>query len=238
MFYHISSPFIFEEVVSKPFNLWVSLIGQPNVWPQLDGWLMQAATLENQTDKVQKDAWCKALLCSSTRCRVRLTKGRFWKHYSEIHKSFTHWLFSLWWSSNMCSCLLNFQEPDPSEQPQSKEKDCFQIKCTERKLSCFLMHFSWWLMEFFRCGSWSLAGLATNKGYSLSNLHPSQLVLRPFQGGYSDHRGAKRRLAGAANKNGGHSMRKWWCFWCFIGLQMILGRFAPKSRLGFATLLK
>ena len=58
------------------------------------------------------------------------------------------------------------------------------------------------MVEFFRCGSWSLAGLATNKGYSLSNLHPSQLVLRPFQGGYSDHRGAKGRLAGAAKKNG------------------------------------
>ena len=99
---------------------------------------MQAATLENQADKVQKDAWCEAFLCSSRGCRERLTKDMSLETLnSEIYEEVLHQLiFSVWWSSDMCSCLLKFQEPDPSEQPQSREKDCFQ-STVQRKIIMF-----------------------------------------------------------------------------------------------------
>ena len=46
------------------------------------GWF---ADVGCNSDRVKGEAWCEALLCSSTGCRERLTKGRFWKHYSENH---------------------------------------------------------------------------------------------------------------------------------------------------------
>jgi len=46
----------------------------------------------------------------------------------------------------MCSCLLIFQEPDPSERPESKEKDCFQSNVQRGNyhvLSCTCLDGCW-----------------------------------------------------------------------------------------------
>ena len=83
----------------------------------------------------------------------------------------------------MCSCLLKFQEPDPSEQPQSMEKDCFQSTVQRGNyhvLSCTCL--DGWRNSF---PVWQSEDLIHHNSFE------------SLTGGCSDHRGPKGRLAGA-----------------------------------------